>query len=386
MHIALCGPASLDALSPYLDSTCGISTYRSALVPTLAVHYLQLGFRITVVTTSFEINRPTILHGSDLSVYVVPSQPRAAHRAINLWRLERQGVRNALIEAAPDIVHAHWTYEFALGAIQCRSLPVLVTAHDDPWTVLRHYRDPYRVARLMLALRTRLEIRHLSAVSPHLAQRWHDSLYYRRQINVIPNPVPPLERVSGQRRAGSILEVADSSRLKNVETLLKAFLLVQREIPHAQLRLVGSGLGPQDPLATQARRQGLASNVTFLGVLDRAALAREYSQADLFCHASLEEAQPLVLLEAMYFELPIIAGARSGGVPWTLFDGAGGQLVDVSSVDELAAAIASNLNERPQPAAPKRPVVDLLNERFGLDSIGARYLDLYQEVLRATLR
>ena len=50
----------------------------------------------------------------------------------------------------PDIVHAHWTYEFALGAIESR-VPTVVTAHDAPLSILRLNPTPYRLARTVMA-------------------------------------------------------------------------------------------------------------------------------------------------------------------------------------------------------------------------------------------
>ena len=38
----------------------------------------------------------------------------------------------------PDVVHGHWTYEFALGAMDT-GLPCGVTAHDSPYTIVKYF-------------------------------------------------------------------------------------------------------------------------------------------------------------------------------------------------------------------------------------------------------
>jgi len=68
---------------------------------------------------------------------VSPMRPRPRHRALDLFAAERAGVRQAMEEDPCDLIHAQWTYEFALAAL-ATGQPTLVTAHDAPWRVLRH--------------------------------------------------------------------------------------------------------------------------------------------------------------------------------------------------------------------------------------------------------
>ena len=49
-------------------------------------------------------------------------------------------MRDAIIEAKPDVVHSNWTYEASLAAIDS-TLPHVATIRDAPFTVLRYHRD-----------------------------------------------------------------------------------------------------------------------------------------------------------------------------------------------------------------------------------------------------
>jgi glycosyltransferase involved in cell wall biosynthesis len=307
-------------------------------------------------------------------------QRRAAGPAIrDLYRVERRTMADALRDAAPDIVHAHWTYEYELAA-QDSGLPHVTTAHDAPITILRQMRDPYRAARLGVAIVARPGIRNLSAVAPYLAERWRREMAYRRPIRVIPNSIPqdalPARRDPAPHPV--LLDVADSGRRKNIPGLLRAFSIVRAQRPDAELRLVGPGLGPVDPLAEESRGSGLAEGVSFLGRLGREELADEYGRAWLFVHASFEEACPMTLLEAHGAGLAIVGGRDSGGVPFVLDYGRAGTLTEVADPQAFAASILDALAEGPRGCPPPTAI-----ERFAPPAVTDAYVGWYADVLTA---
>jgi glycosyltransferase involved in cell wall biosynthesis len=304
---------------------------------------------------------------------VQKSRPRPRNFLRDLYAVERKGMAGILRDASPDIVHAHWTYEFELAAQDC-GLPHVTTAHDAPVTILRQVRDPYRAARLSVAARARPGIRRLSVVAPYLADRWRREMRYSRPIRIIPNSIPtdsiPPQRTPAPHPVG--LEVADAGKRKNVAGLLHAFKIVRGEMPDAELRVVGPGLGPEEPLAVGARSEGMASGVAFLGRLGREELRSEYGSAWVFIHASFEEACPMTLLEAHGAGLPIIGGRDSGGVPYVLDDGRAGTLADVSEPRALSQAILDSLAR-----GPGRPAHLDSIARFASKAVASAYLDWY---------
>lgn len=384
LHVALCGPATLTELQPLVSRSIESGGYPFPLLPILAKEYLSRGVRVTLITTASDISAPQHFDGPDFHLTIVPSRRRARDRALDLFRFEASGIADALRTAEPDVIHAHWTYEFARGALDAGVSPTLVTAHDAPVTVVRHLRTPYFFARLLLALRVRSRTTHLTAVSPYLAGRWRSEMRYRGEIDVISNPVPglpiPAQRM---RRPFVILEVADGSRRKNVKTLLRSFAIVKATVAEAELRLVGPGLDQSGAIAMWAVANHLDRGVNFVGSLDRIALAQEYASASVFCHASLEESQGMTLLEALHFELPIVAGINSGAVAWTLFDGRAGLLADVTSPAALAAALISCLHD---PSLGRRggdSINEWVAERFGIRSIADEYIASYRRLVSA---
>nr|WP_242864570.1 glycosyltransferase family 4 protein [Microbacterium testaceum] len=359
--------------------------YPFPLLPTLASAYLERGHRVSLVTTSRDVTAVVPYIDDRLSIVVAPSRPRARSRAMDMFSVERAGVASALRLVKPGIVHAHWTYEFALGALRANVAPTLITAHDAPLTVLKHMPDVYRLVRAAMAVRMSLKRPVMTAVSPYLAERWRQEMGFRGDMDVIPNPIPassPFRSNPSEASSGPIvLSVADASRRKNVVTLISAFRLVREANPLAELRLVGDGLGPGDELALRHRAGDETAGVTFLGRLSREEVEREYASAQVFCHTSLEESQGLVLLEAARRGLPIVAGRNSGAVRWTLLDGEAGLLTDVRSPSDVALALISVLNDASNSIGRARDGERRLNERFGVDVVAGAYLRKYESVI-----
>jgi glycosyltransferase involved in cell wall biosynthesis len=300
-----------------------------------------------------------------------------------LFREERRYLLGHLRDSGPDVVHAHWTYEFAWASL-AGSANVLVTAHDAPLSVLRYSPDIYRAIRTGMAYYVRAGIQHLTVVSPYLAKQWRRQMAYRRDIRVIPNPIPDLRPAGEAADKGPIvLDIADASPRKNVQRLIQSFGQVRRVLPKAELRLVGPGLGPCDPMATWASKEELGTNVSFLGELDRPQVERQLDQAAVLCHPSLEEAQPMCLLEAMAKRVPIIGGRSSGGVPWTLQGGRCGVLVDVRSTDDLARNMLRLLRASKERESLAAAAFEFVYTRFAPEYIAQQYIESYRSILSA---
>jgi glycosyltransferase involved in cell wall biosynthesis len=387
-RVVVVGPASPSALASHLSGedgkrAAGIKGLGAPPVNSLVSALLECGVQVELITLTPEVTQLHHFSGLGLDIWIGPYRDRARYRTGDFYAKERRTISELLARVQGDIVHAHWTYEFALPCERVAA-PVLITAHDAPLTIFRLNHDAYRLVRTMLAYRARLGIRTLSAVSPYLADRWRREMAYRRPIMVVPNIAAGLKPMRHRVTPGHpvILDVADDGKRKNISTLIRAFDEVRRARPDAVLRLVGPGLGPSDPLACWARARRFDAGVEFAGPVDSAAVANHLAEATVFPHVSREEAHPMSVCEAMQVGLPIIGGLRSGGVPWTLADGRCGLLVDVTDPRAVAAAILRlladpSLAQRLGTAARRRAVTT-----FGPDSVARGYLNAYAAAIR----
>lgn len=386
MHIVLVGPCApidvMGLLNP-ADSRAAAETkgYRGIPVSELAKSYVALGHRVSVATLTYHPDdEESVFRGPNFEVFVGKGRPHWTRNLPDAYRVERGKLSEYIRQTSADVTHAHWTYEFELAAQQA-GRPHVTTAHDAPVTVVRHMRHPARVARLALAYRARLGIQHLSCVSPYLATRWRREMLYRGPVEVIPNSIPTDALSEGRRptQHPTVLEVADGGRLKNVKGLLRAFAVTRQQIPDAALRIVGPGLDDNSATAHWARETNVAEGVTFVGPAGRQELGKEFEQAWLFSHASLEECCPMVVLEALGSHVPVVAGNDAGGTPYVLDYGRFGRLTDITEPTEYGRCMSAMLAEGP-PSGPSG-LDQYLDESFSPTAVAGRYIHWYERSL-----
>jgi phosphatidylinositol alpha-1,6-mannosyltransferase len=143
---------------------------------------------------------------------------------------------------------------------------------------------------------------------------------------------------------------------KGQDVLLRALPSIRAAVPDAALLLVGGGPSRGD-LERDVDRNGLRDHVVLTGSVPAAELPSYYGAGDVFampCRSRLGgldvEGLGMVYLEAAACGLPVVAG-RSGGAPDAVRDGDTGVVVDGSSSDDVAEAVAGLLSDRARAAA-----------------------------------
>lgn len=121
--------------------------------------------------------------------------------------------------------------------------------------------------------------------------------------------------------------------LYDIPCLLKAFQLVQQQLPSATLTLVGDGT--QHEQLKQLAATLHLHNVTFTGRVANDDIYSHINQADIMISPSTVDNMPVSLLEAMNAGLLVIA-TRVGGVPYMIDDGKTGLLFESGNHYELA--------------------------------------------------
>src|SRR5205085_11515284 len=110
-------------------------------------------------------------------------------------------------------------------------------------------------------------------------------------------------------------------------------------------------------------------------------VAPHFAMSDCYVMPSVNEGFGIVFIEAMYYNLPVIAGNADGSVD-ALKNGEFGLLVDPANVDDIRNAIRLILE------TPKKYVPDhkLLMENFSYDSYKTRINPLIGKNVRSAYR
>jgi glycosyltransferase involved in cell wall biosynthesis len=155
----------------------------------------------------------------------------------------------------------------------------------------------------------RKKIDHLVCVSKWEHERLAPTFgLNKKDVSIIPNGISLSEfKKKGKRKKGKILSVGRLVKNKGMHHLIAAFAHVQKEMPEAQLHIVGEG--PQrEELEQQAHALGLKSNVFFhgnIGFEERETLLEHYRTASLFSLLTEYESQGIVFAEAAAAGLPM---------------------------------------------------------------------------------
>jgi L-malate glycosyltransferase len=382
MHIGIVSGCSSGPLADLLPGSGGVDIGCGAyFMATLVRALIGRGHRISVITLSPELTERRILKGPELTYYVYPMRTRRKMR--DLYKMEREGLREGIGLAKPDLLHAHWTYEFALACLEA-GLPTLVTSHDNAFQVLRFRRDLFRLGRLYLQIRVIRKAPFMTAVSPYLARahRW----LAKTEIEVIPNAVEvPHEAANQCNRDLGPINIATILNgwgdLKNPQAAINAFALLRCELPEAELFMYGTDYEEGGIASQWAASKGLSQNIHFCGFLPPTDLQRELKEMSILLHPALEEACPLTLLEAMALRLPIVAGNDAGGVPWVLDEGRAGFLTDVRDPPKIAQAMFTCIREVEEREQKQRNAYDRVVSLFSPNSVAEQYEKVYEKVL-----
>jgi glycosyltransferase involved in cell wall biosynthesis len=197
------------------------------------------------------------------------------------------------------------------------------------------------------------------------------------KIDVVPEPIDLADwrrrfaAAPARHPTPTVLSVARMYPRKRLLDLLEAARLLRSRIPEARVRIVGDG--PESgPLRARAATLGLEGMVTFLGDVPRGTLAVEYARAHCFCLPTVQEGFGIVFLEAMAAGLPVV-GCRAAAVPEVVVEGRTGLLVSPRQPAELAAALATLLENdglrKDLGAEAARHV-----EAFDVDRVAERFL------------
>lgn len=169
-----------------------------------------------------------------------------------------------------------------------------------------------------------------------------------------------------------LLYVGVLEKRRNVSFLLK----ILESLPNDYILLI-AGSGPErDNLIQQTQEADLTERCRFLGKRSQQEVASLYKSADLFLLPSLYEIYGMVLLEAMYFGLPIVSSV-SAGAQIIIKDGKTGFIISDFTVSTWVKTILSVFDSRGFYLEMSLAARNRANEKFVWERAVHKYIELY---------
>jgi glycosyltransferase involved in cell wall biosynthesis len=281
----------------------------------------------------------------------------------------RRNLRRLIRTFQPDIVHAQSVKSSILVRAAAPRVPLLVTVHGME-----------RADEPKAALALRLIGARVTAVSSATAEGlsrfpWSPAIEpFHAGVDTARLRLDSAgERAFEMVGAPRLCCVARQKPQKGIDVLLHALTSIAKVFPGAGLTLVGDG-EEQEAYEALARELGLGDRTLFTGGVSNA--APYIAAADVVVLASRWEGLPIVALESLALERPLVATAVNG-TPMVVIDGETGWLAPPEDASALADVVVECLRAPEEAARRARNGRQLVEEQFPPDAM----IDMLEESL-----
>ena len=162
-----------------------------------------------------------------------------------------------------------------------------------------------------------------------------------------------------------------------MDTVLRAFALIQKRVPAARLLLAGEG--SQGPAIRRLYEKLGCSGVSFLGRVPPGEMPDLYEKADIFLNASEIDNMPLSLMEAQASGVPVVT-TGTGGIPWIAEHEQTALLVPLRRPEELAVQALRLLDEPELARRLSENGRKSIESSFAMKQVLPSWVRLYREM------
>lgn len=336
----------------------------------------SLGNRVTVVT----VVEPDV---GDHPFVAALAEDRVESAVLRIgaraYGHEWRSMRELMGRLQPDVVHTHGYRSDVIGGLAAAAsrVPRVTTVHGFTGGNIKNRVNEWIQVRAYRAFNA------VVAVSQPIVQRLKKAGVRDRLIHSIPNAIDVRHQVIVRPEARARLGVSNDefvigwvgrmSTEKGPDLLVEALKSAKQPF-----KAIFIGDGPdRRMLQEKIAAFGLESSVRWPGVVPDAASV--FAAFDVFVLSSRTEGIPIVLLEAMRANVPIVA-TRVGGVP-EMLDDTEALLVPSDQPFALAAAIASVRDDAEAARTRAQAARTRLERDFSVDPWVARYDAVYRSVI-----
>lgn len=292
----------------------------------------------------------------------------------------------------PDVIHTHRIKENIFGSIAARlngSLPSLRTVHGSSEHRPAWYHIPKRSILFLDRFCGCYLQKKIIAVSEDLAGILGQD-YPPGKITVIENGIAlqslgPSKNPSEQRTGSSgILQIGIAGRLvpvKRVDLFIQAAKALHDQHPEVKASFHIYGDGPLRADLEQLNRQLKTESIVHFEGHSKEIVQR-LKELDMLLMTSDHEGLPMILLESIALQVPIVAHAV-GGIPTLLEEGLCGILVQ----DHSPLGYAEAIHELAKSPEKRRKIAQRalarIKNRYSAEQNALAYLEQYKNLARS---
>ena len=289
----------------------------------------------------------------------------------------------------PDVIHTHRNKENILGSIAAwynHRTPSLQTLHGAPEHPPSLHQLPKRLILFIDWLLGRFYQRYIIAVSSDLAKKLERD-FPKTKIKVIENgadiesltkcntPATSKKTNKSQYRIGIAGRL---TQVKRVDLFIECALYLKQHDPDLPVDFYIYGDGPlRHTLQAHVHSQQAEDYIHFEGHHEN--IASQLQKLDALLMTSDHEGMPMVLLEAMCLQIPIIAHAI-GGIPQLLDEGTCGVLINEHTPEAFAKAVIKLINEPERYRQLASMAFERVKEFYSAERTAAAYLNVYKQI------
>lgn len=250
--------------------------------------------------------------------------------------------------------------------------PKLLAMHQQSWKILKA-----RQAQIIAVSRaTKRDIIELLDIPEERIHVIHEALadeVVKIGATLDEERVTELIKQLGLNRP-YLLAVGTREPRKNLERLIEAWEPLAKDFD-----LVIAGEQGWDATSSGKKISGV-EHLRFLGRVDDTQLAALYTNAKVYCYPSLYEGFGLPILEAFYFDVPVVASNMSS---MPEIAGNAAQLVDPLSAESIREGITTVLNENEASRHVRRQRMVIRQHMFSWRTAAEQTTQVYRKALEA---